>query len=112
METEVRMSRRMLGMWVHAKTPEEYHKFFLSEFPSGVVDEKHVARFFNAYLPKRRKTIVDLGIGTGREMVWIDKLRNCSQIIGLDYSLPMVKFCSGSSTLYTHKLVCIRDNLS
>ncbi len=111
MEKEIDMSQRMRGMWVHAKTPKEYHKFFLSEFPSGIVDEVHVARFFNTYLSKQQKTIVDLGIGTGRELVWIDKLKNLSQVIGLDYSSSMIKFCAGSASLYRHELICIRDNL-
>jgi hypothetical protein len=111
MEDRLKMSNKMYGMWSHAKTPEEYHKLFSSELPSGIVDEIHVSRFFNNYLSQKQKVIVDLGIGTGRELSWIDSLKSLSQIIGLDYSYKMVTFCKKSAYLYKHKFICFRDDL-
>ncbi len=64
----------------------------------GAIDEKHIERFINSYYPGQKKTIVDLGIGTGRELCWLDKVKNTKSIVGVDYSKAMLDVCRGNIT--------------
>ena len=111
MEKEIAMSQNMRPMWTHADTPAEYDNFFSSELPSGTVDESRVANFFNRYLPRKQKVLVDLGIGSGRELVWIDKLEGLSRIVGIDYSRPMLEFCRKNTVSCRHEVVLEQDDL-
>lgn len=111
MEKEIAMSQNMRPMWTHEKIPADYHKFFSSEIPSGTGDEPIVANFFNNYLPGIKKTIVDMGIGSGRELAWIDKIGDLSDIIGIDYSKPMLSFCGKQKRILKHELILIEDDL-
>lgn len=96
--------------WTHPLSPKSYHKI-VNSIPSGVVDEKIVENFINSYLPKRRKWIVDLGIGTGRELVWLDNVLGAEKIIGLDYSPAMLRFLRKNLSKYKHKIKLIQDDL-
>jgi|GEM_PF-4405628 len=101
----------MRGMWTRAQTPAGYFDYFSSELPSGTADEKIVAGFFNNYLPQTAKALVDLGIGPGREMAWLDNLNNLSRIIGVDYSQEMIDFAKKQAGRLAHGLICEKDDL-
>ncbi len=44
-------------------------------------------------LPKEEITIVDLGIGPGRELRWLCKLKNIRAIVGIDITRPFLEYC-------------------
>jgi hypothetical protein len=111
MEKELAMSQRMRPMWTHSKTPSEYQNFFSSESSSGTTDDIYVARFFNNYLPKTQKTLIDLGIGSGRELTWIDQLKGLSRVIGIDYSHKMLDFCQKQFASLSHEIVLVHDDI-
>jgi hypothetical protein len=111
MEKEIVMSGKMRQMWGHSETPKGCYDFFSSEFPSGVVDEKLAVKFFNRYLPGQGKAIVDLGIGSGRELNWMDDLDCLTKVFGIDYSEKMLAFCQKRSELYKHEVICVHDDL-
>jgi len=96
--------------WTHPLSPQSYHKI-VNSIPSGVVDEKLVENFINKYLPKRRKWIVNLGIGTGRELIWLDNVSGIEKIIGLDYSPSMLSFLRKNLNNYKHKIELVEDDL-
>ena len=96
--------------WFHPQTPLGYHKA-IQDFSSGIDDEKIIENFINKYLPQRQKIIVDLGIGTGRELPWLDNTFAISEIIGIDYSSEMLKFCRIEAKKCKHEVKLINDNL-
>lgn len=98
------------NFWFHPQSPRSYHDV-MNKIPSGIVDEEIVADFINSYLPNKRKVVVDLGIGSGRELVWLDKTLGVGEIIGVDYSPAMVKFCKKEAKGCKHELKLIRDDL-
>lgn len=58
-------------VWFCPKSAEFYH-FITSKRFSGIVDEKIVKK----YIKKQKEVkIVSLGVGTGRELNWLDKLK-------------------------------------
>jgi len=71
----------------------------------------HVARFFNAYYPHLPKRSSIWASARGGSWFGIDKLRNLSQVVGIDYSRGMVSFCSRIARSLRHRLVCKKDNL-
>lgn len=96
--------------WFHPQSPQSYHKI-VNSMPSGVVDEKIIEDFINNYLPNRKKVIVDLGIGTGRELIWLDSVLGVEKIIGLDYSPAMLSFLRKNLSNYKHKIELVKDDL-
>lgn len=98
------------AFWNHRQTPQAYQKQ-MDTIASGVSDEKIAQDFINSYLKSRLKVIVDLGIGTGRELVWLDKLHKVSKIIGIDYSRKMLDYCTSVSTKYKHTVYLFQDDL-
>lgn len=98
------------ALWFHPDTPTNYHQS-MNKVASGVLDEKIVADFIGNFRPGNFKVIVDLGIGTGRELPWLDKLSDIEKIIGVDYSPAMLKFCTKRAKDCTHRVVLIKGNL-
>lgn len=96
-------------IWSHFKSPKFYHETVRKML--GVRDEKLVADFINDYLPRKEKVIVDLGIGTGRELEWLDELKNVSKIIGIDKSEAMLKFCKKVAEKCKKEVILIKDDL-
>jgi len=93
-------------IWKHKKVTEIWHKE-ISLKGSGIVDEKYV----KDYILKRGKVkIVSLGIGSGRELVWLDKLKNIEEVIGIDYSSDFLDICRKVAKKYKVKASCIKDN--
>jgi len=94
-------------IWKHKKADELYSKK-VSEEASGVRDEKYVKDYIAS---KRNVKVVSLGIGSGRELKWLDKLKNIKEVIGVDYSLDFLEICAREAEKYKVKVVCIKDNL-
>lgn len=93
--------------WKHKKATEFYNKTIL-EKASGVIDEKYVKDFIAS---KKNVKVVSLGIGSGRELNWLDKLKNIKEVIGIDYSLDFLDICERVAAKCKVKVSCIRDNL-
>lgn len=96
--------------WFNPQTPKNYHKS-VNSISSGISDEKIIEKFINNYCPKKNKVIVDLGIGTGRELSWLGKLKKIKKIIGLDYSPAMIDFVKNNSKSCNFKLELVTDDL-
>jgi len=94
--------------WFNPQTPLGYNDYIKNA--SGIDDEKIIAEIIENYFPSKKKIIADLGIGTGRELVWIDKLKNIKEIIGLDYSPVMIDFVKNNIKINS-KICLIVDDL-
>lgn len=96
-------------IWLSEKTPASYFRFCSKM--SRTIDEGQVIEFINNFKPKNKKIIVDLGIGPGRELSWLAKLKNISKIIGIDYSQSMLDFCRKQSQKIKAKIILFKDDL-
>lgn len=93
-------------IWKHKRAAEIYAKSVVQK-ASGVVDEKFVKK----YIQKQREVkVVSLGIGTGRELSWLDKLKNVKEVIGIDYSSDFLDICRKVAEKCKAKVACIKDN--
>jgi len=93
--------------WKHEKTTELYNKAVI-EKASGVIDEKYVKDYISK---KGNVKIVSLGIGSGRELNWLDKLKNIKEVIGIDYSSDFLDICKKVAKECKVKVSCVKDNL-
>lgn len=98
------------AFWFHEQLPQKYHKL-ANKHASGVVDENIVVNLIEKYKIGEKKIIVDLGIGTGRELAWLDKLRNIKKIVGIDYSPAMIAFCKKVAKTCIHKVDLFLEDL-
>jgi len=94
-------------IWKHKKVAELYHKH-VSQEASGVVDEKYIKDYIEK---KRNVKVVSLGIGSGRELSWLDKLKNIKEVIGIDYSSEFLDICRKVAKKCKVKVICFKDNL-
>jgi ubiquinone/menaquinone biosynthesis C-methylase UbiE len=94
-------------IWKHKKATELWCKE-ISLKGSGIVDEKYVKEYIAS---KRNVKVVSLGIGSGRELNWLDKLRNIKGVIGIDYSPDFLDICRKVADKCKVKVICIKDNL-
>jgi len=94
-------------IWFQPKAAEFYH-LVVPKRASGVVDEKFVEKYIKN---QKEVKVVSLGIGTGRELSWLDKLKNVKEIIGVDYSPAMLKICKDVAKKCKIKITLVRDNL-
>lgn len=94
-------------IWKHKKAAELYVKGITQE-ASGVADEKYVKDYINS---KRNVKVVSLGIGTGRELNWLDKLKNIKEVVGIDYSSDFLDVCKKVAGKCKVKVNLIKDNL-
>lgn len=96
--------------WNFPLTPKIYHEEYKP--PASVeADEKRLAQIIKQFKPQGPKTIVDLGIGTGRELTWLNKLTGIKEIIGLDYSDSMLTYCKKELKKYKNRILLIKDDL-
>jgi len=94
--------------WKHKKAVKLYHKK-VSKQSSGVIDEKHIKEFITTL--KKGVKVVSLGIGSGRELSWLKKLKNIKEIIGIDYSDDFLNICREVAAECKIKATLIKDNL-
>jgi len=94
--------------WKHKKAVKLYHKKF-SKGSSGVTDEKHIKEFITTL--KKGVKVVSLGIGSGRELNWLDELKNVKEIIGIDYSDDFLNICREVAAECKIRVTLIKDNL-
>ncbi len=95
-------------IWKHKKATELYHKEEISKKASGAIDEKYVKNYIAS---KKNVKLVSLGIGNGRELYWLNKLKNIKEIIGVDYSGEMLDICKAVAKQYRVKTFLVKDNL-
>jgi len=94
-------------IWKHKKAAELYTKEIL-EKAAGVKDEKYVENYISS---KGNIKVISLGIGTGRELNWLDKLKNIDEVIGIDYSQDFLEICKKVAKKCKVKVSCVKDNL-
>lgn len=94
-------------IWKHKKAAELYRKE-VSLKASGVTDEKYVKDYIAS---KKNVNVVSLGIGGGRELNWLDKLKDVKEVIGIDYSKEMLDICEEVAKKCKIKVTLIKDNL-
>jgi len=75
---------------------------------SALTDEKNVINYIKN---SGEIKIVSLGIGPGRELTWLRRLKNVGEIIGIDYSQPMLIICREVADYLKLKVVLIKDDL-
>ena len=75
----------------------------------GLLDEAPVINFIKNF---GKCIVIDLGIGTGRELEWMDKIESISEIIGIDYSEPMIEFCKNVAKNCKKKVTLIKDDMT
>lgn len=95
-------------IWSFPKTPADYDTAYRKM--AGVVDESKIQEYIKKY--GKSVVICDLGIGTGRELEWLDKIKNISEIIGIDYSQSMLNFCRRVAQRYKKKVFLIKDDIT
>ena len=95
-------------IWAGLKSPAEYEKAIKATSP-GLGDEIFVKNYIEEI--KKFVIIVSLGIGTGRELSWLEEIKNISQIIGIDYAESMLNFCRKIRKKFRKKLILIREDM-
>jgi ubiquinone/menaquinone biosynthesis C-methylase UbiE len=93
-------------IWKHEKAARLYTKGITGRF-SGPVDEKYVKDYINS---KGNVKVVSLGIGPGRELNWLDKLKNLKEVVGIDNSPAMLNVCKKVAGKCKVKVNLIKDN--
>ncbi|MFA6252108.1 MAG: class I SAM-dependent methyltransferase [Candidatus Paceibacterota bacterium] len=76
------------------KTPAIYHKYFgenTSSYRGRDID--WAIDYIDNFSKNKKVSIIDLGIGTGRELGLLKHNGNIKKIIGIDYSNTMIDFC-------------------
>ena len=76
-------------IWFNSKAAKAYNELF-SQKSSGIIDETYVKNYIKN---EKHVKVVCLGIGTGRELSWLEKIENIKEIIGVDYSDAMLNYC-------------------
>ena len=82
-------------IWKHKKVGELYTKE-VSLKVEGVVDEKYVKDYISK---KGNIKAISLGIGGGRELNWLDKLKNVKEIVELAMGLIEEVFVEQMNTV-------------
>ena len=93
--------------WKHPLTPEHYHNSVSkSRLPEGegiILGEVADPHF---------GMIVDLGVGTGRELGWIKDLPNIEKVVGVDYAPDMLRKCIRVWRNYPKKLILLDEDFT
>lgn len=95
-------------IWRNKKAAELYYKEVARKNP-GVIDENYIKNYIAS---KGKVKVVSLGMGVGRELYWLSKLNNIKEIIGIDYSREMLRFCKKVAEKYKTKITLVNDNLT
>ena len=93
-------------IWKHKKVAEFWSKE-ISLKGSGIIDEKYVKDYIAS---KDKVKVVSLGIGSGRELNWLDKLKNIKEVIGIDYSPDFLDICGRVAKKCRVRVTCMKDN--
>ncbi len=94
--------------YTYVGTPETYHKYTYS-LERGE-DEKIVYDYIKKFSKNKKIVLIDLGIGTGRELKFLKEIKNINKIIGIDYSKPMLDFCKNTWKYFSIPLKLIQDD--
>jgi len=91
--------------WKHPLTAEFYHN--VDKSSEKFADEAILADFLKKHTPH---ILIDLGIGTGRELNWLRDVETTRAVIGIDYSPHMLDKCREIWRSYPKKLVLLLDD--
>jgi|GEM_PF-3428852 len=97
-----------VDLYKSVKAPEAFYKAYQKKL--DVVDERHLVDFIKKYHPGSKKIIIDLGIGPGRELEWLEKIEDVASIVGIDFSKPMLDFCKGIAKRYSKKVILVQED--
>jgi hypothetical protein len=89
-------------------TPDSYHKR-TKQLDRGK-DESITYSLVEGLVKDNETVLVDLGIGTGRELESLKDFKNIKEIVGIDYSSSMLSFCKKTWKDYPIKLTLIKDD--
>jgi len=94
--------------YTYTGTPEIYHRYTY-DLERGE-DEKIVYDYIKKFSKNKKIVLIDLGIGTGRELKFLKEIKNIKKIIGIDYSKPMLDFCKNTWEHFLIPLKLIQDD--
>lgn len=94
-------------IWNFPKTPIYYDLAYKKML--GVLDEMAVIDYLKNF--GKSVVVVSLGIGTGRELKWLEKIKNISKIIGVDYSKAMLKFCQKRAQKCKKEVILLEEDI-
>lgn len=97
----------------YSETPNIYHKLFGENsfsYRGGDIDWS--LGYIKSFSNNKKVAVIDLGIGTGRELEALKENPNIKKIIGIDYSDSMISFCREKWKDYPIALNLIRDDFS
>jgi len=97
-----------VDLYKSVKAPEAFYKAYQKKL--DVIDEKYLADFIKGYRPGTAKIIVDLGIGPGRELEWLEKIEDIATIVGVDFSEHMLNFCRNIAKRYLKRVVLVQED--
>lgn len=92
----------------YAQTPKSYYSNVHGLARGN--DETVMYDYINKFSKKKRVVLIDLGIGTGRELEFLKEFKNIKEVVGLDYSDAMLKFCQKTWKNYPIRLRLIQDD--
>lgn len=101
------MSLATKEVWGFFRTPTDYDEAVRKM--SGVLDETPVIDYIKDF--GKSVVVVSSGIGTGRELEWLDKIKSISKIIGIDYVESMLKFCRKRAKKCKKKVILLKDDM-
>ena len=96
-------------IWTTFTDPKGYDKVIKEMAGISDLDEIPIINYIRNF--SKPVVVVSLGIGTGRELRWLNKIKNVSGIIGIDYSEPMLKFCGKHATKYKKRITLLKDDI-
>ncbi len=91
--------------WKHPLTAELYHN--TDKASDKFADEVLISDFLKG---QDSHVLVDLGIGTGRELDWLRGIQSIESVIGLDYSPHMINLCMEIWHNYSKRLILFPDD--
>lgn len=94
-------------IWSHPKTPATWDKIVKRYL--GLSDEIFLMDYIKNF--GKKVVVCDLGIGTGRLLKEFDKFKNISEIIGIDYSKPMLSFCQKRAQKCKKKVILLEEDI-
>lgn len=97
-----------VDLYKSVRAPGAFYKAYQKKL--DVVDEKYLADFIRNYHAGSKKIVVDLGIGPGRELEWLDKIGDVETVVGVDFSEHMLEFCRSIAKRYLKRIVLILED--
>lgn len=95
----------------YSETPKIYHKLFgKGEFDYRGNDLEWANDYIEKFSKNKKAVMIDMGLGTGRELVLLKDNKNIKKIIGIDYSESMLAFSRRVWNNFPIPIVLIKDD--